>query len=168
MSWQPHGLVRKCRLPLELENHKGSATLFKSLSDALVVFSLTMAIQKDKVIPMVEKLAKFRGFESLPDKIHALDAEYARNAESEARRAKEKKEKEFKDAVDAAVSEISASYQRFYLPEDSSESRRLKVYTASEKSLGELPCSPSARRNYLLPCLYLRLLYGVSILTTPA
>lgn len=96
---------------------------------------------------MVEKLSNFRGCESLPAKMHEWDADYVRNAANEARLAKKKKEKEIQDAVDAALKDISDSYHRFYLPEDKYESRRLRMYTASEKSLGELPSTPSSLHN---------------------
>lgn len=109
-----------------------------------------MPIQKDKVIAMVEKLSNFRGFETLPAKIREWDANYVRNAANEARLAKKQREKEIKDAVDAALKEISDSYQRFYITEDKYESRNLKMYTASEKSLGMLPSTPCSQRNSTL------------------
>lgn len=96
---------------------------------------------------MVEKLSNFRGFESLPAKMREWDANFVRNAANEARLAKEEKEKEIQDAIDAALKDM-VSYQRFYLEEDEPEKRKLRMYTASEKSLGELPSIPSSLHNF--------------------
>ena len=86
---------------------------------------------------MTAKLANFRGFEDLPNKIGQWNGSTARNAATESRIAKEKHEKEIQDAVDAKLKEIEDNYQKFYLLEDNYANRVLKLYSASEKSLGK-------------------------------
>ena len=94
---------------------------------------------------MTTKLANFRGFETLPDKIGQWDGSSARDAALAARLAKEKKQKEIQDAIDAKLKEIEDNYQKFYLLEDKFERMVLKLYPASEKSLGKtVPSSPSS------------------------
>ena len=86
---------------------------------------------------MTTKLANFGGFEDLSSKIGQWDGSTARNAATEARIAEEKRQKEIEDRVNEKLKEIEDNYQKFYLLEDSYESRVLKTYTASEKSLGK-------------------------------